>query len=66
MVLPHPMILDFVRAQERAPFLCKRSQRSTAGAMRDAILLGLGRWMIPVPRLVWRRLYRIAETRYAL
>ena len=23
--------------------------------MRDSILLGLGRWMIPVPSLVWRR-----------
>ena len=23
--------------------------------MRDSILLGLGRWMIPIPGMVWRR-----------
>ncbi len=26
--------------------------------MRSAILLGLGRWMIPVPGVVWRRVMR--------
>jgi hypothetical protein len=26
--------------------------------MSDAILLGLGRWMIPVPGMVWRRVVR--------
>ena len=26
--------------------------------MRDAILLGLGRWMIPIPAMVWRRVMR--------
>jgi hypothetical protein len=29
-----------------------------ARAMRDSILLGLGRWMIPIPRFVWRRVVR--------
>ncbi len=26
--------------------------------MRDTILLGIGRWMIPVPGVVWRRVMR--------
>lgn len=26
--------------------------------MRDSILLGLGRWMIPIPGMVWRRVVR--------
>lgn len=26
--------------------------------MSDAILLGLGRWMIPVPAMIWRRVVR--------
>jgi hypothetical protein len=26
--------------------------------MRDAIFLGLGRWMIPVPGVLWRRVVR--------
>jgi hypothetical protein len=32
--------------------------RSTVSVMRDAILLGRGRWMIPIPGMVWRRLVR--------
>ncbi len=36
--------------------------------MTDSIRLGLGRWMIPIPGLVWRRLVRAnaAKTRRAL
>jgi hypothetical protein len=26
--------------------------------MRDSILLGLGRWMIPIPSVMWRRVVR--------
>ena len=26
--------------------------------MRDAIIFGLGRWMIPVPSVIWRRVVR--------
>ncbi len=26
--------------------------------MSDAILLGLGRWMVPIPAIVWRRVLR--------
>ena len=33
--------------------------------MRDSILLGLGRWMIPIPGMVWRRVVRANASKMA-
>jgi hypothetical protein len=33
--------------------------------MRDSILLGLGRWMIPIPGMVWRRVVRANASQIA-
>jgi hypothetical protein len=33
--------------------------------MRDSIILGIGRWMIPIPAMVWRRVVRANARRTA-